>query len=126
MAVHQFDGRHLLLNLVGCEGRALDDAAVLEAEFRAALAAAGASVVEVVSHRFEPRGATIVALLRESHASVHTYPEHAACFIDLFTCGAGVSPERFEAHLVRALEPARVHREVARRDATGSRLGIRA
>ena len=42
-------------------------------------------VVDVVAKRFAPQGATVIALLAESHASVHTYPEHGSLFADVFT-----------------------------------------
>jgi spermidine synthase len=32
-------------------------------------------------------------MLSESHASVHTWPEHGSAFVDVFTCGAAADPE---------------------------------
>ena len=48
---------------------------------------AGATLCEVMSHRFAPQGVTVLAMLAESHASVHTYPELGTVFVDVFTCG---------------------------------------
>ena len=47
------------------------------------------TVVGRISHAFpEPGGGfTGVFLLSESHASVHTYPEHGYAAVDLFSCG---------------------------------------
>ncbi len=63
--------------------------------------AAGATLLSSSSHIFPGGGFTIVLLLAESHASIHTYPEHGSCFIDLFTCGESCEAEAFE-QLMRA------------------------
>ena len=44
------------------------------------------NVLSRTHHLFEPHGITLLYLLAESHISFHSYPEHAACFIDIFTC----------------------------------------
>ena len=38
-------------------------------------------------HKFEPQGLTGVAMLGESHISVHTWPEKGMAVCDAFTCG---------------------------------------
>jgi S-adenosylmethionine decarboxylase proenzyme len=50
-----------------------------------------------------PHGVTVVAMLAESHASVHTYPELGASFVDVFTCGESADPERAVRLLAEAL-----------------------
>jgi len=49
------------------------------------------TVLEISSHKFEPQGFTLVALLAESHMSFHTFPEKNVISFDFFTC-AKVSP----------------------------------
>jgi len=49
------------------------------------------TVLEILKHRFEPQGFTLVALLAESHMSFHTFPEKNIISFDFFTCGK-VSP----------------------------------
>jgi S-adenosylmethionine decarboxylase len=46
----------------------------------------------VISKKFEPQGVTVLALLSESHASIHTYPEVGSVFVDVFTCGTRAKP----------------------------------
>jgi S-adenosylmethionine decarboxylase proenzyme len=108
-------GRHLLLTLAGCPAALLDDQPALEALVRRAAMATGATVLQVISRRFAPQGVTALALLAESHASLHTYPEAGVAFWDCFTCGAACDPARSVAVLVAALRPATLTRqEIAR------------
>jgi S-adenosylmethionine decarboxylase len=68
---------------------------------REAAELAGASVLHCHTHRFAPQGITVVLTLSESHASLHTYPEHGVYMADVFTCG-DVKPARAMEHIVRA------------------------
>ena len=49
--------------------------------------AAKVEILNVASHKFEPQGFTLVALLSESHFSFHTFPEKGVISFDFFTCG---------------------------------------
>jgi S-adenosylmethionine decarboxylase proenzyme len=78
--------------------------------------AAGAVVLERTMHSFSPEGFTAMVLLSESHATIHTYPEHRTCFVDLFTCGLRCRAERFDSVLREWLSPASVVHRVFLRD----------
>ena len=81
-----YTGTHLLADLTGCAG--LDDLARVEAALREAVAAARATLLDVRLHHFgEGQGVTGVALLAESHISIHTWPEHGYAAVDIFLCG---------------------------------------
>ena len=68
-------GVHLLIDLWGA--RHLDDEDAVRAALLAAVAACGATLVGLQLHRFSPGGGiTGVALLAESHLSIHSWPEH--------------------------------------------------
>ncbi|HKN52295.1 MAG TPA: adenosylmethionine decarboxylase [Amycolatopsis sp.] len=92
--VGRFAGRHVLAELGGVDPGLLDDPDRLRELLVAALTEAGATVCDVVTRRFAPQGVTIVAMLEESHASVHTYPELGMSFVDVFTCGEKADPEQ--------------------------------
>ncbi|WP_308015366.1 adenosylmethionine decarboxylase [Pseudonocardia sp. ICBG1293] len=85
-------GRHVLAELGGIAPEVLDDCERLRADLTTALTEAGAQVRQVVTERFEPQGATVVAVLAESHASIHTWPEHGGMHVDVFTCGESADP----------------------------------
>lgn len=79
-------GLHLLLDFWGC--RHLRDLAGIAKTLRAAAAAAGATVLDVQLHSFgETAGVTGVAILAESHISIHTWPEIDYVALDVFVCG---------------------------------------
>lgn len=96
-------GRHLLLDLDGCDAKLLDDEAALVALVERACRATGSTVLSVHAHHFSPHGVTIVALLAESHASLHTFPESRRAFWDCFTCGES-DPVESEEVITEGLE----------------------
>ena len=57
-------------------------------------AAKGANMqfLDFVSHEFEPQGVTALALLGESHMSIHTWPELGYAMVDVLTCGEKSTP----------------------------------
>jgi S-adenosylmethionine decarboxylase len=83
--VSPYDGRHLIAELHGCRG--LADIGLVETALTDAAAAAGATLLEIRLHGFgEGQGVTGVALLAESHISIHTWPEHGYAAVDIFLC----------------------------------------
>jgi S-adenosylmethionine decarboxylase len=81
------DGRHLILDLYDCDPGILDDYEELQRLLEASLVLAKANILRIIGEKFKPQGVTLLALLAESHASVHTWPEIGYCAIDLYTCG---------------------------------------
>src|SRR5215218_846708 len=80
-----------------------------------AVAAGKATLVKTVVHQFTPHGVSGVAVLAESHLSVHTWPDLGYAAIDYFTCGNHVDMEAILAALRDVYQPARVEtRELAR------------
>lgn len=81
------NGRHLILDLYECDQELLDDYDELERLLQVALNMAGANILRVFGEKFQPQGVTLLALLAESHASIHSWPELGYAAIDLYTCG---------------------------------------
>ena len=65
---------------------------------------AGGTVLDVTSHKFTPQGVTALALLSESHISIHTWPEHGYSAVDVFTCGSHTNPQLACDFLKKSLE----------------------
>ena len=78
---------HVLVELSGCDRGALDDLARIERLLYEAAEATGASVITTALHRFSPQGVAAVAVLAESHLSIHSWPEAGYASADIYTCG---------------------------------------
>jgi S-adenosylmethionine decarboxylase proenzyme len=81
----------------------LDNEAFLRDTITAAAKRAGATLLNLITHRFEPQGVTGLALLAESHISIHTWPESGYAAVDVFTCGDHTMPEKACAVLAAGL-----------------------
>lgn len=81
------NGRHLILDLYDCDSEILNDYEGLEQIMLAGLALSKANVLRIIGERFEPQGVTLLALLAESHCSIHTWPCERYAAVDLYTCG---------------------------------------
>jgi S-adenosylmethionine decarboxylase len=93
--------KHKILTYIGCE-----QCECSREDFERAVRATGAKVLRTISHRFQPQGLSILTLLAESHASLHTYPEYGFCYLDVFTCG-DMNINIFEREMRTILKPSR-------------------
>lgn len=117
-----FKGKHFIASYLDCDLRALTDLEELLATMETATRASGASLLDKVSYVFPPNGLTAVFLLSESHVSIHTYPEHGSCFIDLFTCGDHCSAFGFHEIMMQYLKPKSVNTKLFSRDSAVEEL----
>lgn len=92
-----------MIDLHGCNKDQLNDMTVLEGLLRGACFGIGATVMDTRAVPFHPQGCSVVCILGESHASLHTYPEHGVCMIDVFTCGDAIDPMRAIDALCQAI-----------------------
>jgi len=99
--IHQ--SKHLLLELYRCDYEKLNDESFLRCTLNRAAKLAKATVLNLISHKFEPQGVTAIALLAESHISIHTWPESNYSAIDIFTCGQDMMPKLASQYLIGAL-----------------------
>ena len=96
--------KHLLLELYGCDYEKLNDESFLRCSLNRAAKLAKATVLNLISNKFEPQGVTAIALLSESHISIHTWPESNYSAVDIFTCGKNMLPELAGQYLIEALK----------------------
>lgn len=102
----RYAGVHLILDLWGAEK--LDDLAHVEATLRDSVEATGATLLHIHLHRFTPNGGISgVAVLAESHISIHTWPERGYAAMDIFMCGR-TRPAKAIAVVRRAFRPTRL------------------
>ena len=96
--------KHLLLELYKCDYEKLNDESFLRCTLNRAAKLANATVLNLISNKFEPQGVTAIALLAESHISIHSWPESNYSAVDIFTCGKNMMPELASQYLIEALE----------------------
>ena len=112
-----FAGTHVLLDLWGASH--LDDPGHIERAMRRAVDVSGATLLHLHLHRFgEGGGVTGVAVLAESHITVHTWPERAFAAFDVFMCGA-CRPDLAAEVIRSALQPERFEVSIERRGVVG-------
>lgn len=78
-------GVHLIIDLHDAQG--LDDIDLIERTLRRCVDAARATLLHIHIHHFQPNGVSGVAVLAESHISIHTWPDSRYAALDVFMCG---------------------------------------
>ncbi len=98
-----FAGAHLILDFWGA--KKLDNLELMDRVLRECVVKCGATLLHIHLHHFSPSGGISgVAVLAESHISVHTWPERNFAAFDIFMCGKA-KPEEAIAILKRAFTP---------------------
>jgi len=101
-----FAGTHLIIDLWGASQ--LDNLQVMESALREAVEKAKATLLHIHLHHFTPNGGISgVAVLAESHISVHSWPERNYAAFDVFMCGDAM-PEKAIDVLKAAFSPSEV------------------
>jgi S-adenosylmethionine decarboxylase len=102
-----FAGTHLILDFWGANK--LDDLQRMETALCECVEVCEATLLHIHLHHFTPNGGISgVAVLAESHISVHTWPERDFAAFDIFMCGHS-KPEAAIAVLKRAFTPKTMH-----------------
>ena len=100
-----FAGTHLIIDF--WEATNLDSLERMEAAMRACIDECNATLLHIHLHHFTPNGGISgVAVLAESHISVHTWPEKKYAAFDVFMCGES-NPHKAVEILSRYFQPKR-------------------
>ncbi len=111
-------GTHVIIDL--WEATELDSLEVMEAAMREAVEVCGATLLHIHLHHFTPNGGVSgVAVLAESHISVHSWPERGFAAFDVFMCGEA-KPELAVGVFRRHFNPRRVEVQQHLRGTVGS------
>jgi S-adenosylmethionine decarboxylase len=105
-------GVHLIIDLF--DAKHLDDVAHVETTLRRCVDASRATLLHLHVHRFQPTGVSGVAVLAESHISIHTWPYSGYAAVDVFMCG-DTDPDRCVPVLREAFAAKRVEVNELRR-----------
>ena len=99
----EYAGCHILLDL--WDTKFNNSINTLRKILKEAIKISGATLIHMHFHRFgKEQGISGVAVLAESHISVHTWPERNYIAFDIFMCG-DTSPELGAEHLIKNFNP---------------------
>ena len=107
-----YAGNHLIIEIEN--GVGLDDEVLIRQAFQDCIAACGATLLHIHTHKFSPQGVSGVAVLAESHISCHTWPEIGYGAFDVFMCG-DARPSEAVAVLKKTFKTDTVHVKALRR-----------
>lgn len=105
--MYEFYGKHVLAELMSISEILINDINALVETTKNLIEQSGATLIDIRIYEFDPSGYTILFALKESHVSVHCYPEYGAMFLDVFTCGHKINPQVIANGLCSYLVPKR-------------------
>ena len=98
-----YAGKHLLLDFWGVKFN--NSVTTLKKILKNSIKASGATLLHIHLHRFgQQQGISGIAVLAESHISVHTWPERDYIAFDIFMCG-DTNPEASAEYLLKTFKP---------------------
>ncbi len=80
-------GIHLIADFFECDSSVINSIESVEKILTESVIISGATIVQPFFHRFSPQGISGIIVVAESHFSIHTWPEHSASAVDIFSCG---------------------------------------
>lgn len=99
-------GSHFIADLWNISNpKVLDDENFCADLIKKAVALANCSLISLHTKKYQPQGLSVIALLAESHCSIHTWPESAYCGIDFYGCGPSVKIEKAIQYFLETLKP---------------------
>jgi S-adenosylmethionine decarboxylase len=104
--------KHILFTLKGCPFDLLDDEEFIRMVLFKASKECNSTLLDLTVHKFEPQGVTGIAMLAESHLSIHTWPENGMAVCDVFTCGDSTEPEKAVEYMQEQLKATDIVSEI--------------
>jgi len=111
-------GWHLILDCSNCPPETAENLPFIRKLLRALAGAAKVAIVEEAYHEYAPYGITGLAIVSESHISLHTWPEYDYLGVDIFSCRE-IDAEAVGAALKAAVPGVRIESRYIKRSARG-------
>jgi len=105
LEAYELKGRHTFGSYHECSEAALEDHCLLRQAFLHAIERAGLTPLSTCEQIFENGDYSLVVLMENSHASLHTNRLSTSCFADFFTFDPTISSKRFDHDLIDYLNP---------------------
>ncbi len=100
--------RHVILEL--WDAKNANSAATIEKALRQACEIGNLDLVKIFIHQFSPYGVSGVALLAESHITIHTWPEYGFAAVDIYSSKDNADIARIAEVITAAFSPCQVNR----------------
>jgi S-adenosylmethionine decarboxylase proenzyme len=92
---YMFRGKHVVSDITNIPSKFFDNEhELLLKVITDSLKHINATIMDIKKIVFPNGGVSVVWVLAESHASIHSYPEINSLFFDSFTCGEIADPEK--------------------------------
>lgn len=105
---------HLAIELKDCSAK-ITSSKFVQRELRKAVGKTRLTVLHSHFHDFRPTGTTGLILLKESHVTIHTWPEHHYASVDVVTCGDPKEARIAFESLVKSFRPKKTVCKMVRR-----------
>mgnify|MGYP000212135719 CR=1 FL=1 len=96
-------GKHVYGSLYGCDPNLLSSSEYLKNTVIRAAKEGNMTLLDVKFWCIDP-GISLIAIVLESHISIHTWPEYKFATVDVYTCGQHTRPEDAFMYIVKALK----------------------
>ncbi len=101
-------GKHVYGNLIGCRNiEALRSPEMLEEIVKEAAERGNMTLLDIKSWKIG-EGVSVVAIILESHITIHTWPEYSFATVDVYSCGSHTNPHVAFNYIVETLKPERI------------------
>ncbi len=104
-------GKHVFGNLYDIEEKYLKDLQFLKTTMIEAAKIGNLHIIELIEKQFNVMnspdlgGVSLIALIEESHISLHTWPESRYATLDIYSCGPQSDPDAAFKHIIYTLKP---------------------
>ncbi len=101
-------GNEISCVMYGINNKILHNRGKLESILLEALKKENFENLRKISYEFKPQGYSIIILIAESHATIHTYPEYNSLYFHLYSCRGPESGRKTYEFLKEKLKPSSV------------------
>lgn len=108
-------GRHIYGELYGCNADLLMNDDYLASVVEGAVRVGGFTLLDVKTWKIYP-GVSVIAVILESHISIHTWPEYQFATVDVYTCGEKGDPFKSFEYIVEMLKAKKYTMRYSSRD----------
>jgi len=108
-SIEKVIGKHVYGNLYGCDPQILSNEEELRRIVTHAAKLGNMTLLEVKSWKIG-LGVSVVAIILESHITIHTWPEFSFATVDVYSCGEHTDPTKAFNYIVMELRAKRVVR----------------